>query len=61
VAENLPATGAVGKPPLAERVRAFQLAQGLPPDGVAGPLTLIALMRLSPTGGPDEPRLGATR
>ncbi len=61
VAEHLPATGALGKPPLSERVRAFQLAQGLPPDGVAGPLTLIALMRLTATGSADEPRLGAVR
>jgi general secretion pathway protein A len=61
VAEQLPANGAPGQAPLAERVRAFQLAQGLPPDGVAGPLTLIALMRLTAPGGADEPRLGTTR
>jgi general secretion pathway protein A len=60
VAEQLPAAGLSGTLPLAERVRAFQLAQGLPPDGVAGPLTLIALMRLTATGPADEPRLGAT-
>ncbi|MDP2007741.1 MAG: AAA family ATPase [Rubrivivax sp.] len=41
--------------PLAERVWAFQLAQGLPPDGRAGPLTLMRLNRLA---GVDEPRLG---
>ena len=38
---------------LRERVTDFQLAQGLPPDGLAGPLTL---MRLSgAAGGGDEP------
>jgi len=41
--------------PLAERVWAFQLAQGLPPDGRAGPLTVMRLSRLA---GVDEPRLG---
>ncbi|MDO9071754.1 MAG: AAA family ATPase [Rubrivivax sp.] len=41
--------------PLAERVWAFQLAQGLPPDGRAGPLTVMRLNRLA---GVDEPRLG---
>ncbi len=44
--------------PLAQRVRAFQLAQGLPLDGVAGPLTLMQLNR---DPGADEPRLGAPR
>ncbi len=44
--------------PLAERVWAFQLAQGLPPDGRAGPLTLMRLNRLA---GVDEPRLAAER
>jgi general secretion pathway protein A len=43
---------------LRERVSAFQLAQGLPPDGVAGPMTL---MRLSQAGGIDEPRLESDR
>ena len=61
VAEQLPDTGSTGKLPLAERVRSFQVAQGLPPDGVAGPMTLIALMRLTASGSADEPRLGATR
>jgi general secretion pathway protein A len=37
-----------------ERLLAFQLAQGLTPDGVAGPLTLMQLNR---AGGVDEPRL----
>ena len=49
--------GAVGPagPALAGRIRAFQLVQGLPADGVAGPLTL---MRLGRSAGVDEPRLG---
>ncbi len=59
VAGQLPDTGQSAALPLAERVRAFQLAQGLPPDGVAGPLTLIALMRRTAVGPADEPRLGA--
>lgn len=36
---------------LAERVRRFQLAQGLTPDGIAGPETLLALTAALP-GGP---------
>jgi general secretion pathway protein A len=36
------------------RVRAFQVAQGLPPDGLLGPLTFMQLNR---TGGVDEPVL----
>ena len=53
-----------GKAPAAERplqnaafkarVRAFQVAQGLPPDGLLGPLTFMQLNR---TGGVDEPVL----
>ena len=53
-----------GKPPGAERpvqnaafkarVRAFQVAQGLPPDGLLGPLTFMQLNR---AGGVDEPVL----
>ena len=39
---------------LKARVFAFQLAQGLQPDGLAGPLTLMQLNRAS---GVDEPRL----
>ena len=39
-----------------DRVAAFQVVQGLPPDGVAGPLTLMHLNRSS---GVDEPRLSA--
>jgi general secretion pathway protein A len=44
----------VGADALAARIFAFQLAQGLNPDGVAGPLTLMHLNRAS---GIDEPRL----
>ena len=44
---------AVGTP-LRVQVQAFQVAQGLAPDGVAGPLTLI---RLNRAAGVDEPRL----
>jgi general secretion pathway protein A len=36
------------------RVRAFQLAQGLPPDGLLGPLTFMQLNRI---GGVNEPVL----
>jgi general secretion pathway protein A len=36
------------------RVRAFQVAQGLPADGLLGPLTFMQLNR---TGGADEPDL----
>jgi general secretion pathway protein A len=53
-----------GKPPTAgrpvqnaafkTRVRAFQVAQGLPPDGLLGPLTFMQLNRM---GGVDEPVL----
>ncbi|MBE2241224.1 MAG: AAA family ATPase [Burkholderiaceae bacterium] len=39
---------------LKARVFAFQLAQGLQPDGLAGPLTLMQLNRAS---GVEEPRL----
>jgi general secretion pathway protein A len=41
----------------AERVQAFQAEQGLQPDGLAGPLTLMLFSR---TLGTDEPRLGAS-
>ncbi len=56
--ERLAGAGQAAGRPLAERVRAFQLAQGLPLDGVAGPLTLMQLGRAA---GVDEPRLGAGR
>ncbi|MCP5284865.1 MAG: AAA family ATPase [Burkholderiaceae bacterium] len=41
---------------LAERVAAFQRAQGLPADGLAGAMTLMQLNRAT---GVDEPRLAA--
>jgi general secretion pathway protein A len=41
-----------------DRVWAFQVAQGLTPDGLAGPMTL---MRLSRAGGGDEPLLQGQR
>lgn len=40
--------------PLRARLNAFQVAQGLKPDGVAGPLTLMQLNR---TAGVEEPQL----
>ena len=42
--------------PWRDRVLAYQMLQGLPPDGRAGPLTLMHINR---TAGVDEPRLGA--
>ena len=44
--------------PVRERVRAFQLAAGLEPDGVPGPLTLMLLARQG--GNEREPRLRQT-
>ncbi|HSW04691.1 ExeA family protein [Aquabacterium sp.] len=43
--------------PLRERIAAFQLAQGLKADGVAGPMTLMQLNRAA---GIHEPRLTMT-
>jgi len=48
------ASAAAGDPALRERLLAFQQAQGLQPDGQAGPLTLMQLNR---SAGIDEPRL----
>jgi general secretion pathway protein A len=48
------ADSAPGREGLRSRVAAFQLANGLMPDGVAGPLTLMQLARAN---GSDEPRL----
>ena len=45
--------GGVGRG-LRERVSAFQLVHGLPPDGVAGPMTLMLLNRVAAV---EEPRL----
>jgi general secretion pathway protein A len=58
VARQLDAAGVTVGAPLPERVRVFQLAQGLPPDGVAGPLTL---MRLNRSAGVEEPTLAGGR
>jgi general secretion pathway protein A len=62
LAEHLPAAPAASAPPgargLSARVFAFQLAHGLPPDGLPGPLTLMQINRSS---GVDEPRLQALR
>ncbi|MDZ7590768.1 MAG: AAA family ATPase [Rubrivivax sp.] len=58
VTRQLDAAGVTVGAPLPERVRVFQLAQGLPPDGVAGPLTL---MRLNRSAGVDEPTLAGGR
>jgi general secretion pathway protein A len=58
LSEKLGAAGHGGERPLLERVWAFQLAQGLPLDGLAGPLTLMQLNRAV---GVDEPRLTAPR
>lgn len=55
-AATTPASG--GAPDLSARVFAFQLAQGLEPDGLAGPLTLMQLNRAS---GVAEPRLDGRR
>ena len=58
VAQQLDAAGVAAGAPLPERVRAFQLGHGLPPDGVAGPLTLMLLNR---SAGVDEPTLAGGR
>ncbi|MBI3155068.1 MAG: AAA family ATPase [Burkholderiales bacterium] len=44
--------------PLRQRIEAFQRAQGLDPDGIAGALTLMQLARAA---GADEPRLERVR
>ncbi|MGN6387945.1 MAG: AAA family ATPase [Burkholderiaceae bacterium] len=62
LAAQVGATGDAAKPPagrayddaLAARVREFQLAHGLRPDGIAGPQTF---MQLASAAGPAEPRL----
>jgi general secretion pathway protein A len=56
VETHLAGDGADGaaRPPLATRLRAFQLAQGLPADGVLGPMTFMQLNRQA---GVSEPRL----
>ena len=52
------AGNADGQRPLRDRIWSFQVASGLEPDGVAGPLTLMQLAR---AGGGDEPRLATAR
>jgi general secretion pathway protein A len=52
VESQLPAETASA--PLAQRIRTFQLAQGLPADGQLGPLTFMQLNRVARL---DEPRL----
>jgi general secretion pathway protein A len=54
VAQHLPPPGAGTSPTLRDRVAAFQVMQGLPSDGRAGPLTLMQLNRHA---GVEEPRL----
>jgi general secretion pathway protein A len=54
VAQHLPPPAAGTSPPLRDRVAAFQVMQGLPSDGRAGPLTLMQLNRQA---GVEEPRL----
>lgn len=51
--DRLPPSPATAGASVRERVRAFQAAQGLPADGLAGPLTLMQLNRAA---GVDEPR-----
>jgi general secretion pathway protein A len=43
---------------LRSKVQSFQVAQGLKPDGLAGPITLMQLNRAT---GVDEPRLHTER
>jgi general secretion pathway protein A len=52
--QGLLRAGIAAGPPLPERVRQFQRAQGLPPDGRAGPVTVMRLNRLA---GVNEARL----
>ncbi len=52
--QKLDGDSAGSERPLRQRIAAFQLAQGLKPDGLAGPMTLMQLNRAA---GIDEPRL----
>ena len=54
--QGLAGAGFMAGAPLAERVRGFQITQGLPADGRAGPMTV---MRLNRAAGVDEPKLPA--
>ena len=56
--QQLGAAPAGGSAGLRERVSAFQLSQGLQPDGRPGPVTLMQLNRVA---GLDEPHLGPAR
>ncbi len=55
---RLPGGGSGAERKLPARVAAFQLTQGLKPDGLAGPITLMQLNRAT---GVDEPRLQSPR
>lgn len=52
--QGLSSAGFAPPAPLADRVRGFQITQGLPADGRAGAMTV---MRLNRVAGVDEPRL----
>ncbi len=54
--EPVPASGRAIDTALKVRVAAFQRAQGLKPDGIAGPTTFMQLNRAA---GVDEPRLSS--
>ncbi len=54
--QGLRSAGFAAGAPMAERVRGFQITQGLPPDGRAGAMTV---MRLNRAAGVDEPMLSA--
>lgn len=58
VNEPAPTEGQTFDAALQARVQAFQLAQGLKPDGVAGAGTIMMLNRVAES---DEPRLVALR
>jgi general secretion pathway protein A len=58
VEQQMRAAGFAGDQPVRDRLRAYQLTQGLPADGLAGPLTLMLLSRAA---GVEEPRLGPAR
>jgi general secretion pathway protein A len=57
IASHVGAASTADRATLRDRIMAFQLVQGLPPDGLAGPLTLMQLNRVA---GVDEPRLDTT-
>ncbi len=54
VEARLPSDAGAAAAPLRQRLRAFQLAEGLPADGLLGPLTTMQLQRQA---GTPEPRL----